>query len=520
MGQIGPNYFRKEWIKPRTEKVHVDICIYGGTSAGVAAAVTAAKRGRSVVIVNPSPFIGGMTTGGLGWTDSGKKDVIGGLSLQFYRELGQLYGKEEEWKFEPSAADKVYAKWLSDADIDVYQPEFLDTVEMSGTEIAAIKTLSGLEVRASIFIDATYEGDLLAKAGVTYSVGREGNDVYGETLNGIQIKHFHQFSHFVDPYIVEGDPSSGLLPYVEEDDVFDKQGQGDHRIQAYCFRVCMTDDPSIKIEWAKPEGFDPKQYIIATRWYNSEKDQYNDTLRSDGRLAKFDRLFRSHKTDTNNHGPVSSDYIGANYGWPEGSYEERERIFQHHVTYQKGLYWFLANDPSIPVRYRDAFSAWGLAADEYEETGHWPHQLYVREARRMVSDYVLTEHDCMHQRKCEDPVGMGSYTMDSHNCQRFVHDGRVVNDGDVQVRPAGPYSVSYRSIVPKSGECGNIFVPVCLSASHIAFGSVRMEPVFMILGESAAIAADIAIRDRIKVQQVPYDALRPELEKAGQVLEI
>lgn len=514
------HYFQTEWIRPTDETPDVDVCIYGGSSAGVAAGVTLARRGRRVVILNPARHVGGMTTGGLGWTDSGKKYVIGGLARQFYRDVGRHYGEDEVWNFEPHVAAKVYDEWIESSGVTVYACEFLDRAVMQDGRIHSIRMLSGLEVTARYFIDATYEGDLMARAGVSYTVGREGNDVYGETLNGIQVRHLHQFSHPVDPYVVAGDPSSGLLPYVEPVDAHELQGQGDHRIQAYCFRVCLTDDPDLRLEWTKPEGFDPREYVIASRWYQSEKDERNDTLRADGRLAKFDRLHRPHKTDTNNHGPVSSDYIGANYDWPEASYERREEIFQQHVTYQQGLYWYLSNDPSIPARYREAFSQWGLAKDEFVDTGNWPHQLYIREARRMVSDYVLTEHDCMHRTACDDPVGMGSYTMDSHNCQRFVHNGRVLNEGDVQVPTAGPYTVSYRSIVPKKGECANLFVPVCLSASHIAYGSVRMEPVFMILGESAAVAADLLLHDggAVAVQELPYDALRGELDSAGQIL--
>jgi hypothetical protein len=281
----------------------------------------------------------------------------------------------------------------------------------------------------------------------------------------------------------------------------------------------MCEDPNNRISWEKPDGFDPLHYVLATRWFNSEKDDYNEQFLPGGEIRKFDRLCVRSKTDTNNHGPVSSDFIGANHAWPEANYMVRERIFQEHVAYQKGLYWFLANDPSIPARYRDIYGKWGLARDEFPETGGWPHQLYVREARRMVSDYVLTEHDTQHRRRPDDPVGMGSYNMDSHNCQRFVRDGRVMNEGDVQLPPAGPYPVAYRSIVPSARECGNLLAPVCISASHIAYGSVRMEPVFMILGESAGIAACQAIDDNLRVQEVSYARLRSELDKAGQVLE-
>jgi hypothetical protein len=516
------HYFLPSWIEPTDQTLDADLCVYGGTASGVIAAVTAAKEGKSVLLLHPGHTLGGMTTGGLGWTDYGKKDVIGGLARQFYRDLGRHYGREEEWHFEPHAAQKIIDGYIKSAGIPVKFRQFLDSVEMGPDgRIQSIRLLGGLRVTARMFIDATYEGDLLAKAGVTFSVGREPNSRYGETINGVQVRHQHQFSHPIDPYVEAGNPRSGTLPYVHIQDT-PPTGSGDGKVQAYNFRVCMCDDPSNRVQWQRPENFDPRLYILATRWYNSPKDDYNEHLVKAGEFAgqirKFDRLCVSSKTDTNNHGAISSDFIGANYGWPEGDYAQRERIFQAHVAYQQGYYWFMANDPSIPSRYRDLYASWGLARDEYPETGHWPHQLYVREARRMISDYVLSEADTQHRRRAEDPVGMGSYVMDSHNCQRFVRDGRVLNEGDVQLSPAGPYRVSYRSIIPRRSEAANLLVPVCLSASHIAYGSVRMEPVFMALGQSAALAASLAIDGGSSVQEVPYAKLRKELDQAQQVL--
>jgi hypothetical protein len=291
----------------------------------------------------------------------------------------------------------------------------------------------------------------------------------------------------------------------------------------------MTDDPALRIAWRKPAGFDPRQYVLATRWFSGPKNEYNEQVYGDSKLPrKFDPLPNLtpggfHKTDTNNHGPVSSDFIGANWDWPEADYARREEVFQAHVTYQHGLYWHMANDPAIPQRYREAYGAWGLPKDEFLETGHWPHQLYVREARRMVSDYVVTEHDCTKAQRASDSVGMASYTMDSHNCSRFVAVERGVasvrNDGDVQVPPTDPFPISLRAVLPRAGECSNLVVPVCLSSSHIAYGSARMEPVFMVLGESAAHIADQALTQGCAVQAVDYPTLRARLLAAGQVLE-
>lgn len=527
------HYFRKEWIQKSDQALTVDICIYGASSAGVIAAIEAAERGKTVALLQPGKFVGGLTAGGLGWTDHGKAHVIGGKSREFYRRVGQHYGKPEEWYFEPKVATAVYEDWLKSAGVTPLFGQYLDKVETTGGKITSITLLGGLKVSAKIFIDASYEGDLMAKAGVKYHVGREDNSVYGETINGAQVRNKHQFvPPVVDPYVKEGDPSSGLLPHIEPIDMNKIQGKGDTRVQAYNFRICMTNDPALIIPWEKPEKFNPIEYVLASRWFKvAEKDHFNEQLRTlkDGTLStvvdKFDRFPNKtpggyQKTDTNNHGPISSDYIGANWGWADGCYEDRERMFQEHVTYQKGYYWFMANDPSIPDRYRKAYSDWGLSKDEFQTTGGWSPQLYIREARRMVSDYVVTEGDTSYTRKCEDPVAMGSYQLDSHNCTRFVNaDGKVQNDGDVQLPPKGPYGISYRSIVPSKGSIQNLFVPICCSTSHIAYGSVRMEPVFMILGESAAVAACMAIDSGIAVQDVKYGDLRPKLEAAKQVLE-
>ncbi len=488
------HYFNPAWIQTSDERLTVDVCIYGASSAGVTAAMEAKKHGKSAALLQPGKFVGGLTTGGLGWTDYGRKNVIGGISREFYRRAGKLYGKEEEFQFEPHVASAVYEQFLREADVAVRFCQYLDRAAVQDGKITEILLLGGLRVSAKIFIDASYEGDLLARAGVSFFIGREANSVYNETLGGIQVRDKHQFSHPVDPYKKEGDPASGLLPNIIAEDLSQMQGYGDRRVQAYNFRMCMTDDPALKIDWEKPRNYDPMQYVLAGRWFRGGKDQWNEQLRPETSTVpcKFDLLPNKtpggfHKTDTNNHGPFSSDFIGANYDWPEGCYEKREELFQAHVTYQKGFYWFMANSSDVPGRYRKAYSRWGLPKDEFQQTDHWPHQLYVREARRMVSDYVITEHDCRGETKAGDSVGMGSYGMDSHNCTRFVKmengNARVLNDGDVQVSAAA-YPIPYRAIVPRRREVTNLIVPVCLSSSHIAYGSARMEPVFMALGQS------------------------------------
>ncbi len=522
------HYFKPDWILKSTERLTVDLCIYGASSAGITAACEAMKRGKSCVLLQPGKFIGGLTTGGLGWTDHGRKNVIGGMSRDFYRRVGKIYGKDEEFHFEPHAATAVYEEMLKEQNVDLRLCQYFEKATVAAGKITEIALMGGLRVAAKMFIDATYEGDLMAGAGVSYFVGREPNSKYNETLSGIQVLEKHQFGNPVDPYVTEGDPKSGLLPGIIAEDLSTKIGQGDLRVQAYNFRICMTDDPALKIDWEKPKDFDPMQYVLAGRWFRGPKDAYNEQLRNPDPMviSKFDVFSNKtkggfSKTDTNNHGPVSSDFIGANYEWPEACCETREKIFQAHVTYQRGFYWYMANSPDVPERYRKAYARWGLPKDEFTATENWPHQLYVREARRLVSDHVITEADCRGTAVSQDSVAMGSYAMDSHNCSRFVKiengKARVLNDGDVQI-PAAAYPISYRSIVPKRTEVKNLFVAVCLSSSHIAYGSARMEPVFMALGQSAAIAASLAIDANVAVQDVKYADLQKELLAIGQVL--
>jgi len=510
-----------------------DVVVYGGTAAGVIAAVQVANSGKSVAIVESGRHVGGLTSGGLGATDIGNKAAIGGLSRQFYRRIGEHYARDESWKyqpreayksrrqrgdpemwtFEPHVAEQILLQMLAEASVPVFYAEPLDLdngVAKQGAAIRSIHMESGRTFRARVFIDATYEGDLMAGAGVSYHVGREANEVYGETLNGVQFGNaiHHQFTVPVDPYVTPGDPSSGLLPGVQLDDPR-PDGRGDSRVQAYCFRICTTDVPENRLAWTKPADYDPLRYELLLRNFEA----------GDHRVPWNPVLMPNRKTDTNNNYAISTDNLGMNYGYPSGDYRTRERIIAEHRSYQQGLHWTLANHPRVPQAVRQHFQTWGLAKDEFVDTGHWPHQLYVREARRMISDYVMTQHNCQGRQLVDDPVGLAAYTMDSHNVQRFVRDGRVWNEGDVQVGGFSPYPIAYRSIRPKKTECVNLLVPVCIAASHIAYGSIRMEPVFMVLGQSAALAACQSIDEGVSVQKVDVDALLSSLRSVGQVLE-
>jgi hypothetical protein len=499
--------------------VRADLCVYGATSAGMGAALHAARSGLRVVVVNPAWNLGGMSAGGLGYTDVGNLHAIGGVAREFYQSVGKHYGTELQTLFEPHVAEDIFKGWVSGHGIEVRHGEFLLGAQKDGNRIRSITTESGLTVRAGMFIDAGYEGDLLARAGVRYRVGREDNREYGETLNGAQVPaagnrgviadpYVNQFYLPVDPYITPGKPGSGLL-YGIEPGPLAGAGEGDSRVQAYCFRMCLTQRRGNLAPFPKPAGYDPAHYELLRRYLAAG---WRDLFR------KFDPI-PNGKTDTNNQGAVSTDLIGGSDGWPNGDYQARERIFQNHARWQQGLFWFLANEKCVPSEIRDRMAAWGLAADEFVATGNWPHQLYVREARRMAGDVVMTEHHCRAREVVDDPVGMAAYQTDSHHCRRFVRDGVVWNEGEVQMHGNPAYPISYRAIIPARGQCENLVVPACVSATHIAYGSIRMEPVFLLLGQSAAVAATLALREKCALQDLPYGTLRAALLAAGQVLE-
>jgi len=524
-----------------------DLVIYGGTAAAVTAAVQAKQMGKTVIIVSPDKHLGGLSSGGLGFTDTGNKAVIGGLAREFYHRVYQHYQKPEAWNwerreqfgnigqgtvaldgenrtmwiFEPHVAEQVFEDFIREYKIPVVRNEWLNRktgVKKSGASIVSIKTLSGKTYAGKMFMDATYEGDLMAAAGVSYHVGRESKAQYGEQWNGVQTGVLHHRHHFgavkdkISPYWIPGDPKSGVLPRISTAPP-GEYGAADNKLQAYCFRMCLTDHAENRVPFPKPAGYDPKQYELMLRIFQAGWREG---------FQKFDRI-PNHKTDTNNHGPFSTDNIGFNYDYPEASYERRRQIIREHEQYQKGWLYFIANDPRVPKDVQDEFRKWGLAKDEFKDNGNWPHQIYVREARRMVGAYVMTENELLKKRPTPDSVGMGSYGIDSHNIQRYIigtgKDAYVQNEGDIGVSTNGPYQIAYGSLVPKKGQADNLFVPVAMSSSHIAYGSIRMEPVFMILGQSSATAAVMAIDGKLAVQDVLYAKLRKRLLQDKQVLE-
>jgi hypothetical protein len=515
---------------------HYDVCVYGGTSAGVIAAIQVRKMGRSVILVSPDKHLGGMTSGGLGFTDMGDERTVGGLSRDYFHRIWVYYQNPPAWPFEareafrnagqhgpglnadleiatvfePHVAERTFADLISENAVEVV-PGRLDRkngVRMAGSKITSMQTEDGRVFSADAFIDATYEGDLMAGAKVRYTVGREANSQYRETADGIQPgQRGNQLPDGIDPFRIKGDLASGLLPRVNPTPG-GVPGSADCKIQAYCYRMCLTDLPANRLPIEKPAGYDAADYEILFRAIEAGQA---------GGFCKFSGL-PNRKTDSNNESGISTDFIGMNYEYPEADYTTRERIAHAHELWQRGLLWTLQNHPRIPASIRKSYGRWGLPKDEFIDSGHWPSQLYVREARRMVNDHVIDEAAILH-RTAPQPIGLGSYTMDSHNVQYHVNaQGFIAAEGNVQKATKGPYQIDLGAIVPKRGECDNLLVPVCLAASHIAYGSIRMESVFMILGQSAGTGAALACEDHRAMQDLDYARLKARLEADGQIL--
>lgn len=486
-----------------------DICIYGATSSGIMAAYTARKLGKTVIIVEPGSHIGGMTTGGLGATDVGNKHVISGLARKFYRDLGAYYGTFESWKFEPKAASEVFRTYIKQENIEILPVAPLVEVVKEGTSIQQILVLpsgkqEAVPIQARVFLDCSYEGDLMAMAGVSYIVGRESNELYGETYNGVQLLDENQFPDGISPYRKAGNPDSGLLWGVNDRELA-PPGSGDNKVQAYNFRLTLTDSARNRVPITRPRTYDVNRYELLLR-----------LIRQTGKHSLDDyfawTMLPRRKTDINNRGSFSTDLIGYSWDYPEANWEKRREIILQHEEYTRGLLYFLGNDPRVPEAMRQEMKKWGFPRDEFINTGNFTPQLYVREARRMLGEYVMTEHNSSGQATVEDGIAMAAHTMDSHHVQRVVVNGMVKNEGSVAVGGFSPYPISYRALLPKEAECSNLIVPVCLSASHIAYGSIRMEPVLMVLGQAAATAASLAIDQKRSVQSIRLRPLQNMLQ--------
>ena len=493
-----------------------DIVVYGGTSGGVIAAYSASRLGKSVLLVEPGRHLGGLSSGGLGQTDIGNKQAITGLSRDFYRRMGRHYGVEEQWTFEPHVAEEIFNVYIERGAVEVLFEHRIISVLKEETRLQSIMLEHSTypverphrTIQASVFLDTSYEGDLMARAGVSYMVGRESNDQYGETYNGVQLMDGHQFPDGIDPYKTPGDPDSGLLWGISAE-ALEPDGTADEKVQAYNFRICLTRDPANLSPITRPDDYDSTRYELllrlmdATPWEN---------LNSGFIWSRMP----NNKTDINNRNGFSTDMIGYSHDYPEADYTRRANIIRAHESYTKGLLYFVGHDRRVPDLIRAEMQEWGYPKDEYVDNGHFSHQLYIREARRMIGEYVMTEANCVGDLIVEDPIGLAAYTMDSHNTQRIVVEKggvmMVKNEGNVEVGGFPPYPISYRSLTPKRDEVTNLLVPVALSASHIAYGSIRMEPVFMVLGQSAAIAAVLAVESDVAVQDVPVEAIQRVLQ--------
>jgi len=508
---------------PAAPEINVDVCVYGGTSGGVIAAVQAARMGKKVALVVVNNHLGGMTSSGLGETDIGRfgDGYIQGLAREFYTRVGQKYGTGAKFTFEPHVAEIVFDEMAQQAGVSIYTNQYLTSVAKAGQRLVAVTMNNGNVFRAKIFIDASYEGDLMAAAGVTYTVGREASARYGENLNGIRPPNTggHQFGSLqIDPNLLTNDPASGLIPLIQSN-APGTPGAADQRVQAYNFRLCLTTTATNQLPITAPANYDPAQYELLARYIRALAGTGHPLS-----LGTFMNIasMPNNKTDINNNGAVSTDYIGYSTPYVEGNDATRREIWQAHKNYTQGFLYFLAHDSNVPPNVRSSMSRYGLCKDEFIDNGGWPYQLYVREARRMISDYVMTESNCLGQVMAPDSVGLAAYMMDSHNCQRVVVNGEVENEGDTYPLAAvpGAFPISYRSIIPRKGECSNLVVPWCLSASHIAFGSIRLEPSFMIISQSAATAACLALDEGIAVQDVAITKLQGQLKKDGQLLNV
>lgn len=483
-----------------------DLVVYGGTAGGAVAAIAAAREGLQVALIEPGQYIGGMVTGGLGQTDFGKKYVIGGYSREFFERLGKHYGEDISWHFEPHVATETFDQWLKESGVTVFLGQHVERVEKNGTAIQAFHTREGETFRAPLFIDANYEGDLMQRAGVAYTWGREGRAQYDESLAGV-VEHspYHQFDVKVSPYKADG----SLLPFIVAEPR--APGEGDKGVQAYNFRICLSSVKENQVPFPKPKDYDPSQYELLRRYLEARPQ-------TELKEMMIISLMPNNKTDVNNKGPVSTDFIGASWGYPEGDYQERAEIWDAHRQYVQGFFYFLANDPSVPKALQAEMNQWGLAKDEFTDNGNWPTQLYVREARRMLGEYVMTQHDIQENREKPDSIGMGSYNSDSHHIQRLVTpEGGVLNEGDVQV-PVQPYEIPYRLVLPKADQCSNLLVVCCFSASHVAYSTLRMEPQYMLIGHAAGVAAALAKAAGTGLHQVDIPQLQKRLKEQHQIL--
>jgi hypothetical protein len=517
-----------------------DIVVYGGTPGGVTAAIQSAKLGKRVLLIEPSKHIGGIMTNGLGVTDIDSQKAfqnsvaVGGLALEYYLRIADYYDRRQAfdsillhgiknhdfWPHEPHVGEKILLDWLEEHHVPILTQARLvesdQAVQKSGSEIQQIQLEDGKTIRAKVFIDATYEGDLLAAAGIDHAIGRESSETYGEHLNGIQAETTHaQFAVKVDPYKIPGDSTSGLIPFIQEGGL-GTPGSADKHIQAYCFRACLTPNPNNQVPFHKPDGYDRSMYEIYVRY-----------LEAGGNLLWPWVSVPNQKSDLGAWHDLSHNMYGLNADYPGGDYATRKRIYDEHRFYTTGLFYFFATDTAVGrlrPDFQKEWASWGYAKDEFQDNDHFPHQFYVRSGRRMISDYIITQHHILTPNpiEVEDPIGVAFWPPDVHSARRIVKDGYAYNEGFV-FEPFGnwrPLPISYRALVPKRNQCTNLLTATCPSSSYIAYGSIRLEWTFMVMGQSVANAAALAIDQNVSVQDVPYDTLKNILLGQNQVLQL
>jgi hypothetical protein len=485
-----------------------DVVVYGATPAGITASIAAADSGQAVLLLAPKRHVGGMSTSGLGRNEAphlSPKKTFGGLAQQFFNQIRPGGPGNRRWH--AHKAERIFEKMLSEAGVDVRYQQRLDRVTMKGPCIQRLHTQRGRAYNANVFIDATYEGDLLAAAGVSYKLGRESRDQYGETLAGVRYRRRID----IDVRDAHGD----LLPGVTAtNNGLPEEGSGDHRVMCYNVRLNITDNPENRVPIEKPKGYDPRDYALLLRCIKA------GVLEDAGDILGMYGL-PGGKVELNNRqaGIVSLGMLGAQHGWAEASYPQRAKIHRRHRRYTQGMLWFLQHDPRVPENIQQRLKPYGLCKDEWPDNDHWPYYLYVREARRMVGPDVMTQADVTTDRAKESVIALGSHFIDSHDVARFAHPkGGFVNEGRLW-QPGRIFDLPYWAMTPKKTQCQNLLVPVCVSASHVAFSAIRLEPTWMKLGEVAGLAAAIANKQALAVQQVPIDRLQQHARRRGIPLE-
>jgi hypothetical protein len=497
-----------------------DVVVYGATASGVMAAIAAAQHGMSVALIEPGNHVGGMLSGGLSNSDvDNQQALIGGLAHSFFVSAGQYYRQPLAWAFEPHVAEAILRKMLADARVQTFFRCRLSSAEKNGPQLVLIRMESGMVFSAKVFIDSSYEGDLMKAAGVSYVVGREGRAKYGESLAGRQdlLPGHHQFKFAVSADTATG----GLLPLIVPEEKVARTGEGDGRFQSYCFRLCLTDGPENRLPIEQPAGYDPGRYELARRYLQSAKGALS--------LGDFLGIIRipNGKFDVNSTGPVSTDLLGANWEYPEADYARRQQIWNEHLSWAQGLVYFLGNDAGVPENIRSRMRTMGLPKDEFSDTGHWPYQLYVREGRRMLGEYVITQHDLQEYREKYDSIGMAGYNIDIREIEWLAHKvylypnaiDQVFTEGYLSM-PVQPWQIPYRALLPRQQECSNLLVTACIAASTVAYSSFRMEANYMIAGQSAGTAAALAIASRRMLHQVDLSILQQTLRHDKQILSL